>query len=138
VYVTDASLLGPLVIPDEAASLDIDATRLLLSSVHYVPGHWHVEVANMLRSAMRRDRITRAIRDAALERLSYLVAVIVPEAPDGAWTETIRLSDEYDLTPYDAAYVELALLNAFPLITRDRRLARAAVACGLKVLDFHA
>jgi predicted nucleic acid-binding protein len=42
----------------------------------------------------------------------------------------------YNLTPYDAAYVALAEMLEVPLLTADRRLARASgIRCDVKVLE---
>jgi predicted nucleic acid-binding protein len=45
-----------------------------------------------------------------------------------AWSATLRLCDRFGLTPYDAAYLELALRRRFPLATLDGELIRAARA----------
>lgn len=49
-----------------------------------------------------------------------------------AWSEVVRLSDLYGLTPYDAAYLELALRRNLPLATLDRALQRAAIQAGVQ------
>ena len=45
-----------------------------------------------------------------------------------AWSATLRLCDRFGLTPYDAAYLELALRRQLPLATLDGELVRAAQA----------
>jgi predicted nucleic acid-binding protein len=40
----------------------------------------------------------------------------------------LHLRDRFGLTPYDAAYLELALRRQLPLATLDGELARAARA----------
>jgi predicted nucleic acid-binding protein len=45
--------------------------------------------------------------------------------------EAMTLARAYDLTFCDAAYLELARREAFPLATLDRKLERAATAEGV-------
>jgi predicted nucleic acid-binding protein len=46
----------------------------------------------------------------------------------------LALSLKHHLTPYDAAYLDLALDEAMPLASLDKDLRRAAVAEGVPVL----
>ena len=132
--VLDASLVGPLAIPDEADDIAEDALLDLLAAPIIVPSHWRLEVANMLRSALRRRRLTIPQRDDALARLSALPVTVDAIGWDAAWTGTIVLSDRHDLTPYDAAYVELAIRRQATLATRDKALTKAARAEGISVI----
>lgn len=51
-----------------------------------------------------------------------------------AWRETRSLSVEHGLTPYDAAYLELALRLSLPLATGDGALIAAARQRNVAVL----
>ena len=51
--------------------------------------------------------------------------MIDPETDTHAWTMTLRLADRFDLTLYDAAYLELALRRSAPLATLDEALRSA-------------
>ena len=77
---------------------------------------------------MRRRRITPAYRDASLIDLRALAIAIDRGTNRQAWSATLRLCDRFGLTPYDAAYLELALRRRLPLATLDGELARAAQA----------
>jgi predicted nucleic acid-binding protein len=85
-------------------------------------------VLNGFQVAMRRGRITAAYRDASLADLRALAITIDRGANRQAWSATLRLCDRFGLTPYDAAYFELALRRRFPLATLDGELIRAARA----------
>lgn len=50
-----------------------------------------------------------------------------------AWHATLQLADRHNLTPYDAAYLELAQRRRLPLATLDHDLANAAEAEGVAV-----
>ena len=93
-----------------------------------VPAHWRLEVVNGLQVAVRRGRIHVAYRDASLADLQSLVIMIDPGTNRQAWSATLRLSDRFGLTSYDAAYLELALRRQLPLATLDGELVRAAQA----------
>jgi predicted nucleic acid-binding protein len=51
-----------------------------------------------------------------------------------AWTDTLNLADQFRLTVYDAAYLELARRKIRPLATLDQELRTAATAIGMTVL----
>ena len=50
--------------------------------------------------------------------------------------DALRLSLRLDTTVYDACYVALAVASGLPLVTADRRLARAARKAGCDALCF--
>jgi predicted nucleic acid-binding protein len=72
------------------------------------PSSWRLEVANALHMAVRRKRIDNAFCDASLADLSALEIHIDTETDQHAWTATLQLAERFQLTPYDAAYLELA------------------------------
>ena len=93
-----------------------------------VPALWRLEVLSGLQVAVRRGRITVEYRDASIADLRALSIEIDPGTNRQAWSGTLRLFDRFALTPYDAAYLELALRRQLPLATLDSELARAARA----------
>lgn len=99
-----------------------------------VPGHWRLEVANVLRNAVRRGRCDEAYVDRSLGRLEKLPIRTDGETDAVAWHATRALSRELSLTAYDAAYLELALRLAVPLATCDRELIAAAQRRGVDVV----
>lgn len=99
-----------------------------------VPSLWRLEIANVLRNAVRRRRCDKAYADASLLRLGRLAIRIDQETDARAWGSTRVLSHEEDLTPYDAAYLELALRLKKPLASADHDLIEAARRHGLEVL----
>jgi predicted nucleic acid-binding protein len=125
-FVLDSSATLAWVFQDETHELigqifaDVAATGAL------VPALWRLEVANGLRNGLRRRRIDRADRDAALADLSHLRITVDPDTDRLAWSATLSLSDRFDLTTYDAAYLELAHRHAVPLASLDKALCAAA------------
>ena len=99
-----------------------------------VPSLWRLEVAKVLRNAVRRGRCDEAYVDRSLERLSRFPIEVDEETSMHAWTATRALSREQGLTSYDAVYLELAIRKSRPLATCDADLIAAAGRCGLEVL----
>jgi predicted nucleic acid-binding protein len=101
-----------------------------------VPQHWRREVASGLVSALRRSRprLTLADRDGVLRALSALPIEVDEQTQLHAWQRTLALADQYGLTPYDAAYLELATRLGCELASLDGDLRAAATAAGVGVL----
>ena len=99
-----------------------------------VPSLWKLEVANILRLAVRKERITALERNDTLRDFERLGIEIDGETADRAWNETLAVADRHDLTVYDAAYLELAKRRGLPLATLDQALAHAARQEGVEVL----
>jgi predicted nucleic acid-binding protein len=94
----------------------------------FVPSSWRLDVANGLATGVRRGRIDRAFRAAALADLAALDIVTDRETEAQAWSGTMALADRFGLTVYDAAYLELAVRLGLPLASLDRALVAAAGA----------
>ncbi|MBV8088061.1 MAG: type II toxin-antitoxin system VapC family toxin [Alphaproteobacteria bacterium] len=99
-----------------------------------VPGLWRLEVANGLRTALQRRRIDKDFRDRAIAQLARLPITVDPDTDHYAWTNILDLADRFALTPYDAAYLELAQRLTLPLATRDEPLRAAAAALNVGLL----
>jgi predicted nucleic acid-binding protein len=98
-----------------------------------VPEIWRLEIANGFQMAIRRKRIDTIFRDNAMTELSALAITVDTETGTNAWAATLRLSDQFRLTVYDAAYLELAQRRKLPLATLDRELRVAAQAAGTPI-----
>jgi predicted nucleic acid-binding protein len=100
-----------------------------------VPSLWRIEVANALHTAARRGRCDETYVDWSLHRLSRLAITTDAETDTHAWSATMALARQHDLTLYDAAYLELALRFGRPLATCDNALIRAAGRCNVELLS---
>lgn len=132
--VVDASIVMSWYFDDEKSSGSDGVLEAVGQSGATVPGHWRLEVANSLRTAVNRGRVASAYRNAVLEALSGLPIEIDPETVRHAWGATLALADKHKLTPYDAAYLELAIRRQVSLATLDKVLKSAALAEGIDVL----
>ncbi len=125
-HVVDACMMGPLIIPDEAGELYDGLLPILSSGKTIVPGHWRLEVVNLGRMAVRKRRLSSDQLAQVMEVMAGFHLNIDAETNGQAWTRTLDLSSQHDLTVYDAAYLELAMRLDLRLVTRDGRLAKAA------------
>lgn len=99
-----------------------------------VPSLWRLEVANVLKNAVRRGRCDEAYVDRCLERLGRLPIQIDSETDKQAWGQTRRLAHDQDLSLYDAAYLELAVRRQSTLASNDAALLKAAQSIGIEIL----
>jgi predicted nucleic acid-binding protein len=129
--VLDASVAFAWVFEDEVSDVAEAVIDRVVEEGAIVPALWRFEIANGLRTAIRRRRIDRTFRNNALARLRRLPIQNDGETIFHAWGETLSLSDIHALTPYDAAYLELALRRRLPLATLDKDLRRAASEAGV-------
>lgn len=133
--VLDASMAVCWVVPDEANPAANTILAQVLDQGAVVPCHWRLEVASVLRAAVRRRRCDQAHVDNSLARLTRLPIFVDDQTSHRAWSDTMALAVSEDLTPYDAAYLELALRMADPLATLDNALIRAARRRGAEVFS---
>ncbi len=132
--VIDASLTMTWYFEDEATPATEEVLDTVARSGAFVPPLWRLEVANAFQSGIRRKRIDVAYRDVSLGDLEKMPITIDTNTDAHLWTTTLRLSDRYALTIYDACYLELAQRLNLPLATLDQELRAAGHALGLPLL----
>ncbi|MFZ0961397.1 MAG: type II toxin-antitoxin system VapC family toxin [Terriglobia bacterium] len=134
VFVIDASATLPWCFADEAtAATNAALTRLRTGDEATVPAHWPVEVANALLIAVRRKRISPADAHQFLLDLEFLPIRVDTKNP--VRTGVFPLAEQYGLTVYDAAYLELAMRESTPLMTLDNDLRKAARVSGVPLVE---
>ena len=126
--VADASFCGAWVLTDESSgAAESLLARIISGSVQLVvPALWHYEMLNLLRSAVRRKRLATKDLDLTVESLERVPMTLedLPGAP--ARRRILHLAMQFDLSSYDAAYLELADRFKISLQTNDAELAAAA------------
>ena len=108
--------------------------RLEANEEALVPSLWPLEVANALVKAKQRGRVTETQIIGFLEDPGEFDILVDTRGLDRALTEVRYLAEQYQLTSYDAAYLELAMRTGTPLATLDERLLQAASAAGIPVV----
>jgi predicted nucleic acid-binding protein len=132
--IVDASAFGPLILPDEDSDVIPEMLAALRAGNAIAPQHWPLEIANLMRMAVRRKRLDVHEFPEILSKLRGAMVKIDTETSSEAWGGTLMLATRYDLTAYDAAYLELAVRTGFPLATLDKALSNAAIAENIRVL----
>src|ERR1700756_4703858 len=120
--VLDASLTLAWIFPAETTAEIQRVFERINGAGCVVPQIWRLEIANGLAVGVRRGRISAVFRAQAIKVLELTQITIDPETNTHAWAGTLQLADRFQLTPYDASYLEVAHRLALPLATLDRGL----------------
>jgi predicted nucleic acid-binding protein len=131
-FVLDNSVLLGMLVKSQATDYSEAIFRRLRADKAVAPTLLWLEAANALRTLVKRQRV---IAGRALEMLDYAATLpitfeSVPQSP----AMLLQLAVRYDLTAYDAAYLETALRLTLPIATQDAALAAAAVVAGVGVV----
>ena len=100
-----------------------------------VPALWHLEIANGLAVAERRQILSATDVSQGLSDVEQLVVHALDT--DGKIVPVRRAlttARAYQLSAYDAAYLNLASEENLPLATLDQSLRRAASRAGVQLL----
>ena len=132
--VLDASLTLSWYLDEEVGPAADNVLERVGEDGAYVPSLWRMEVANALQLALRRKRIDKDFRSRAFRHLEVLPIALDPETDTFVWSATVALADRFNLTVYDATYLELAHRRNLPLATLDKELIVAARALGVPTI----
>lgn len=119
---------------EEATEVSRALLALLEDKAAFVPSHWYLEVANTLAMAIRKSRIPEKQAAEFLRLLRELAIYSDPLTSTLAFEDTFMLAKKYNLTTYDAAYLELALRIELPLASADGKLLDAAQKAGAEII----
>jgi len=131
-FVLDNSVVVGWFLEDQATPYTDVVSVLLEQDQAVVPALWELEFANVLRTACRKQRLTADEAHQVIEQICALPIVIDRDTPGPA--ELLALALRYNLSSYDAAYLELALRLQIPIATKDEPLQAAAQAAGVGVV----
>lgn len=130
-FVLDASTTLAWCFEDETTAAAAAVLERLRDQEALVPSLWLLELANGLLVAERRQRITRAESTRFLGLVRELPIRIEQTSTLDLASSVIDLARDYELSAYDAAYLEVALRLGQPLATLDERLRAAADRAGV-------
>ena len=128
-FVLDNSVVVGWFLEDQATPYTDVVSVLLEQDQAVVPALWELEFANVLRTACRKERLTADEAHQIIEQICALPILIDRETPGPA--ELLALALRYNLSSYDAAYLELALRLQIRIATKDEPLRAAAEAAGV-------
>jgi len=134
-YVFDASFIGALIIPDEYnSSVKKMYDKISNDDEKHVPQLLWYEIANIFCNLVRQRRYTGDEVTQFFPRLSAFCLKIDSETGAAYTQKLLRLCNDYNLSSYDAAYLELADRKKAALCTLDKALLSAAKKHGIMVL----
>ena len=97
------------------------------------PSIWPLEVANVIARAEAKGLIGEAQSVEFTSTLKGMAIEIDAATAGHALDDTLQLARRFNLSAYDAAYLELALRRGTPLATLDVNLLTALTRTGIAV-----
>ena len=128
-FVLDNSVVAGWLLDSQASAYSDAIAQRLQTTRAIAPTLLPLEYTNVLRTACKRQKIIAAQAQEMLAVLAALPIDIDTAAPNPA--QVFDLALRYDLTSYDALYLDLALRRSLPIATQDRALADAALVAGV-------
>jgi predicted nucleic acid-binding protein len=93
-------------------------------------------MANGFAVAERRGVLTEAYSTAGITMIEQLLAQVIESSGDSiSLRHVLTTARDFQLSAYDAVYLETARRERLPLATLDRRLLAAAQRAGLEVFS---
>jgi len=132
-WVMDCSIAAALGLPDEQSAHADSFLQEITKEEIWVPSLWWHEIGNVIISARRRMRITD--NDASGLMQLYATLPVHTDVAHGSelMERAHRLAMSYNLSAYDAAYLELAERKQAGIATLDAGLTKAAQTCGVSL-----
>ena len=133
-FVLDNSVVTGWYLPEQATPYTQSIAARLETDRAIVPALWQLELANVLKTACSRGKLTPDNARAIVETMAALPIELdsgVPPSP----LQLFELAMRYNLSSYDAAYLELAIRFDLPIACQDNKLKEAAVQAGVQVLS---
>jgi predicted nucleic acid-binding protein len=136
-FVLDASVTLSWFIDRKMAPYAARVKQLLLEGDRaVVPDHWLLEVANGFVVAERRGTLTQAETMETLEGFEIVLNRSIESSQERVPVRLlVAIAREYQLTAYDAAYLETARRERLPLATLDKQLVVAASKAGVEIIS---
>ena len=126
--VIDNSIFVAQCMGDEDNTVATDVMRRVTEEGGVVPHIWWYEFRNALLTNERRGRISAQKTSDTLAD-SLVLNIEIDNNHDES--QLLDFARRFELTVYDAAYLEVAFRRSLPLVTLDRRLRKAADAIGI-------
>ncbi len=98
------------------------------------PALWPFEMVNALVIAARQKAITLLQLETFIADLKDLPVSIDLGGVGRSYSSIVRLSRQHQLSSYDAAYLDLALVEGVSIATLDKNLQAAASSAGVELL----
>jgi predicted nucleic acid-binding protein len=134
-FVVDASVVLTWCFPDENSALAQRIAQMFKEGDSAIaPSFWPREVLNAFLAGEKRKRISGDLIRTFLTDLATLPIALQELQADAVFDRIQSLSREHGLTPYDAAYLDLAQTNGLPIATLDEALIRASARASVDLI----
>ena len=134
IWVIDCSFYSALFLPDESSSKVRNFfLNLTKNDELWVPSLWWYEIINVLIVSERRKRLVYSDVIKIFSLLEKLELVTDTLKDTFFSKEIYELAQRYQLSAYDAAYLELAIRKGASLASLDKQLIKAASSSGINV-----
>ena len=132
-FVLDTSVTMAWCFQDENNPYADAVLESLAENTALAPEIWLLEVSNVIITAERRRRMTKADSARFQELLKELSIQIESSTQQRIFGENLDLAREQNLSTYDASYLELAMRSGCSIATLDKALRQAAERCGVAI-----
>jgi predicted nucleic acid-binding protein len=135
-FVLDASVALRWFLANPVPAYARRVRRLMLDGARaVVPGLWHLEMANGLAVAERRGIVADADAEQALIDIERLLGQAIESDPAlVSVRQALTTARTFQLSAYDAVYLDLARRERSPLATLDDELRAAAARAGVALM----
>ena len=132
-FVLDNSVVTGWYLPDQATDYTAAVADRLTADRAIVPALWQLELANVLKTACTRGKLTVEAARQITDTLGTL-PITVDAGPAPGARQLLELALRYQLSSYDAAYLELAMRHGLQLASQDAQLRDAANLAGISLI----
>jgi predicted nucleic acid-binding protein len=135
-FVLDASVTLAWLIDQSIPPYAARVKQLLLSGDRaIVPPLWRLEIANGFLVAESRGMLAPSDTMQILQAFEAGIARSIEDSLQALpMRGVMATARQFQLTAYDAEYLDTARIQQLPLATLDRQLEKAALQCGVQVL----
>ena len=133
-FILDCSVYMSWCLREETSGVSSRILNSLTKNTIVVPSLWLYEVANTLAVSVRRKKLTTAeaqmlVNDIPLLSISFDAPMVENVS------RVFQVANEYKLSAYDAAYVELALRLNIPIASLDKDIIRVSKKTGIPLFS---
>lgn len=107
--------------------------KMVMGDTAYVPNLWALEAANVLANGLKNNTITHARVQNFLNLVGQLDIRVDTQTHANALGATFQNAITYNLSAYDAAYLELSMRLGIDLATVDGGLTLALPKAGVNL-----
>ena len=135
-FVLDNSVAMRWLLESEKSSDQKYAENVLESmtdSDAFVPNLWQLEAVSVLVGAEKRCDVSLGEIERFISQLENLPIHTDPSTGHHAFSRTLILARAYNISSYDASYLELAIREGLSLATLDKKLIKSAKKAGVDI-----